>query len=242
MEKISKASSVLEAQQIAAPYLQDPKAIYELEEGRLNNILKQEQIKKTRTETAQIGQLTKKEREDMLQAAETAKTAIPILQDKIGLIDSLISHEGLNTRVGTTPFDRFGLTDTFTGAGADFAAGVAQLVNKETIDTLINLKARGGTLGALSDQERILLQSAATKIGSYEIKDNGIGTGFYKASEPAFKKELETIKRLAQRALTKASSDVIDSSEKSLLNSFFKSGSFSGNSSTPATINPANYF
>ena len=87
------------------------------------------------------------------------------------------------------------------GAGQDFAAGVTQLVNKETIDTLVNLKERGGTLGALSDQERILLQSAATKIGTWEVKENGIGTGEYNIDEASFKRELQTIKELAQKAL-----------------------------------------
>ena len=68
----------------------------------------------------------------------------------------------------------------------------------------MNLKARGGTLGALSDQERILLQSAATKIGTWEIKKDGIGTGRYRVSEEDFKAELNRIKDLAIKAKARA--------------------------------------
>lgn len=132
-------------------------------------------------------------------------TAQDTLTEKVGLINSLVNHAGLNSRVGPNSFSRnkFALADRF-GTGQDFAAGVQQLVNKETIDTLVNLKARGGTLGALSDQERILLQTAATKIGGWEIKENGFGTGQWNIDETSFKKELETIKRLANKALVKA--------------------------------------
>ena len=125
-----------------------------------------------------------------------------ILTNKVNLIDDLINHPGLDSRVGPNFLARraFAVFDAF-GAGQDFAAGVTQLVNKETIDTLVNLKERGGTLGALSDQERILLQSAATKIGTWEVKENGIGTGEYNIDEASFKRELQTIKELAQKAL-----------------------------------------
>lgn len=126
------------------------------------------------------------------------------LTDKITLIDGLISHSGLDSRVGPNALSRtaFAAADSF-GAGQDFAGGVQNLVAKDTIATLIDLKAKGGTLGALSDQERILLQTAATKIGAWEIKENGVGIGEWNIDEASFKKELETIKSLTQRALTK---------------------------------------
>ena len=135
----------------------------------------------------------------------TAEATTEVLQDKIDLIDNLINHKGLDSRVGPTFLTRgiTSLQDRF-GSGQDFAAGVAQLVNKETIDTLVNLKARGGTLGALSDQERILLQSAATKIGSWEIKKDGIGIGKYNTSEENFKAELNRIKDLTIKAKARA--------------------------------------
>ncbi len=126
-----------------------------------------------------------------------------ILDEKIKLIDNLLVSPGLKSAVGPNWATRIRF-NVFSGARAEFQGGVAQLVNKETIDTLVDLKARGGTLGALSDQERILLQSAATKIGTWEIKKNGIGTGIYNIDEATFKKELEQIKKLAIRAKERA--------------------------------------
>jgi hypothetical protein len=126
------------------------------------------------------------------------------LQDKLGNIDSLINHKGLSNAVGTVALGR--KAPFQIGQKQDFIAGVEQLVSRDTLDTLINLKKAGGTLGALSDQERIMLQSAASKIGTWrKLKDgNVIG---YKASESSFKKELETLKTLTQRALTEAGGD-----------------------------------
>ena len=140
-----------------------------------------------------------------LNPVATAEVTSEILQDKISLIDSLLSSTGLKGSVGVYPIGRFTPFAIDKAARAEFSAGVTQLVNKETIDTLVNLKARGGTLGALSDQERILLQSAATKIGSWEIRDkNNIGTGRYRVSEEDFKKELNRIKDLAIKAKARA--------------------------------------
>jgi hypothetical protein len=73
----------------AGQYVQDPKAKYDLESARLDNILKQAQIDKTKKETAQIGQPTPAETKAAAAAAEQAKNAIPALQDKVNLIDSL---------------------------------------------------------------------------------------------------------------------------------------------------------
>ena len=142
---------------------------------------------------------------EKLQPDMAAQMKADLLDDKINLIDSILTSPGLDSAVGPNYFSREGwsIQDSF-GARSEFQGMVAQLVNKETIDTLVNLKERGGTLGALSDQERVLLQSAATKIGTWEIKKDGFGTGFYKVSEASFKKELEEIKRLAQKAKEKA--------------------------------------
>ena len=128
-----------------------------------------------------------------------------VLQDKISLINGLLAeNSGLNTVVGTFALGRIPTFSALTGKSQEFVGGVKQLISKETIDTLVSLKARGGTLGALSDQERVLLQNAATKIGSWEKKDkNGYGTGRFNVSESVFRKELESIKALAEKAIKK---------------------------------------
>jgi len=135
----------------------------------------------------------------------SAEVTAEILQGKVDLIDDLSKHPGLDSRVGpgVTTRGLFTIQDRF-GAGQEFAAGVKLLVGRETIDTLINLKARGGTLGALSDKERELLEQSTTKIGSWEIKKNGEGTGRWNVTEKAFKAELDRIKDLAIRAKARA--------------------------------------
>ena len=63
--------------------------------------------------------------------------AIDAITKKVSDIDDLIGHAGLNTRVGPTGFARSGLlhtggiADKVTGAGADFAGGVKQLIAQD---------------------------------------------------------------------------------------------------------------
>jgi len=51
-----------------------------------------------------------------------------------------------------------------------------------------------------------MLQSAATKIGTWAIHNKNGNVVGYRVSESVFKKELDNIKMLAQRALTLAGS------------------------------------
>lgn len=253
VQRIQSAKTPQDAIAMGAKFLQDPMAKYELESARLDNILKEEELKMTplkrqllseqiateRTQRAQIGQPTATETKAALEAEALAKDAIPIAQDKLNLIDSLLASPGLKGSVGAYGIARFTPFSADKAARQEFAAGVNQLVNKETIDTLINLKARGGTLGALSDQERILLQSAATKIGSWMQKDkNNNPTGKFEVSEAAFKAELQNIRTLTQRAYDKAAGSVISTADKAVLNAMWSGVS----ASTPAFINPADYF
>lgn len=152
---------------------------------------------------------TKEEKQALIDSAESLK-AIPALTDKINAINGLIDSGNYKSIVGTTAFGRSPSilalsTDSFTGKAQEALGTIKQLISRETLDNLINLKKAGGTLGALSDQERIMLQNAATKIGSWEVLDSkGNPTGRYNVSEAFFKKELETIKNLTQRAINNA--------------------------------------
>ena len=143
------------------------------------------------------------------------------LQDKISQIDDLISKVSTTGSgvIGPTWLARWSTGNTLSGKEQEFVGSVKQLISKETLDTLVNLKKAGGTLGALSDQERVMLQNAATKIGNWEKKDkNGNGKGVWAVSESAFKTELETIKKLTQRALENAGGNtgVINALEQNL--------------------------
>jgi hypothetical protein len=139
------------------------------------------------------------------QQAKASETKVSVLQDKINLIDSLLTSKGLAGSVGPYAVARWTPFQPDKADRQEFSAGVNQLISKETVDTLLNLKAQGGTLGALSDQERIMLQNAASKIGTWMQKDkNGNSTGKFEISEEAFKKELNNMKDLAQKAMTRA--------------------------------------
>lgn len=136
------------------------------------------------------------------QTAEstTKNTAISDFQNKITNIDTAISDEsGLSAAVGTNIFGR--LPTPFSGDRQRFISEVEQIVSTDALNALIKAKQAGATFGALSDTEMEILRSSATKIGSWAIKDkNGKTTG-YNVEESEFKKELETLKSLTQKAL-----------------------------------------
>ena len=90
-----------------------------------------------------------------------------------------------------------------TGEKTNFIASVEQVINQLTLDNLIKLKAQGGTLGALSDQERVMLSSAATKIGSLRIGEIGNVKG-YRGTQENFVKELTTIRSGLEAARVRA--------------------------------------
>lgn len=153
-----------------------------------------------------------------ISQADAATTNI--INDKIKLIDDIKnSVQGANA-VGPNKLARFSATSWATGKKQEFIGKVEQLISQGTLDALLNLKRAGGTLGALSDQERIMLQNSASKIGAWTMRDkNGRVTG-YKVSEKAFKAELDNLKMLAQRAIQNAGSQtgVINSLEQYLAN------------------------
>lgn len=180
------------------------------------------QLQKLRTEISLLGQPTAEERKLQAEALRNAETAIPLLQDKVNLIDTLLTHPGLASQVGPNNLARIPVTAEMTGAAQEFLGGVNQLINKETIDTLVNLKERGGTLGALSDTERVMLQQAASKLGTWQIKE-GNQQGKFNVSEAAFKAELKNIQDLANRALIKARGSIYTDEEEAAFQSLNES-------------------
>jgi hypothetical protein len=216
----------------AGAYLQDPKAQYELESAKLD----------VATKKAQLAKLTEPSKDEQA-AVEKAKAAIPVAQDKLKLIDSLINSAGLAGAVGPNPLARSAVDfNFFTGVRQDFIAGVNQLTNQDTLDALLNLKAQGGSLGALSDSEGALLRQAASKIGSWAIHDGSGNVVGFNTTDASMKAELQTIRNLTQRALENAASSagLVTPDEKNALQSFLTAPSTT--SSTPAVINPAAYF
>jgi hypothetical protein len=131
-------------------------------------------------------------------------TTTNIINDKIKLIDDIKNSVAGANAVGPNALARFSLSSWATGKKQEFIGKVEQLISQGTLDALLNLKKAGGTLGALSDQERIMLQNAASKIGAWTIRDSSGRVKGYKVSERAFKAELDNLKTLAERALQNA--------------------------------------
>jgi HD superfamily phosphohydrolase YqeK len=140
-----------------------------------------------------------------IQAQYEMEQKIPSLQDKINSIDELLNSKSYEKVVGTAKLGRLPIISKFTGEAQTAVGAIHQLIQKETIDTLLALKKQGGTLGALSDSERLLLQSAATKLGDWEIKDDKLnGVGRWNIDEDSFEKELKQLRTLAERAISNA--------------------------------------
>jgi len=237
LSQIKAATSVEDAIEIAGSSLQDPKAKYEIQGMLIDMEYKRAQIQKLRRETEEVGQPTASERKAIEAEKKAQETMLPVLRDKVALIDSLKDATGLSAAVGPNPLAWFSSSNWYTGVKDDFIAGVNQLINKETMDTLINLKAQGGTLGALSDQERILLQTAASKIGTWQVFDDTGKVVGYKTSEETFKKELDNLRYLTQRAIEKAQGQLFNEAEANTLDAVYGQPTQSG-----TEFNPNNYF
>jgi hypothetical protein len=91
-----------------------------------------------------------------------------------------------------------GAFNKLTGAQQNFIGDVEQLRSELNLDTLINAKSQGATFGALSDNELKMLASAATKIGTWAMKDSDGNVTGYNTSESAFKKEVNKINNFAK--------------------------------------------
>ncbi len=212
VKTIQGSKNELAAATAAGKYLSKPEYTFKtLADGRdvmidkLGNVVK----------VVSAAPLSKEEKE-ALAAAEQAKKSVPVLQDKIKEIDDLSGSLDTilgNGAVGPNALVRSSVLSPITGDKQNFIAGVQQLVSQETLSQLINLKQAGGTLGALSDGERETLQSAATKIGTWTMKDKDGNVTGYNTTEKAFKKELETIKKLTQRAVDNAMGKTLTNDE-----------------------------
>lgn len=256
IKQISGAKSVQEAINVGGASLGAGFRM-QMESHALDLKLKNAQIAKIDLETSLIGQPTAAELKAEREAMQSAEKAIPLLNNKITLFDTLMKSNALDSVVGTsfltrTPSGIIGKTlatlsvvgapsalggtvDQLTGERQSFIAGVEQLISKEFLDNLIVVKGQGATFGALDKGEREALVQAATKIGNWRIRKGDSDTGKiigYDASEKAFKAELNILKDLTRTALTRAQGDILSTDERSLIDSLYESN----------TINPSFYF
>ena len=175
-----------------------------------------------------------KEASDAEQVARQQGIA---LGEKVNVINAALNSPGLGSTVGTTPLGRpakglgeaiigstplsipqfiGGTFDVTTGARQNFIASVENLVSREFLDNLINVKAQGATFGALTEKEQLALTQAATKIGTWRLEDkNGKVIG-YNASEKDFRTELERIRNLTRKAYEVATGSAWTDDEQSV--------------------------
>ena len=116
---------------------------------------------------------------------------------KILNITGLLNNSSLDSAVGPSALARTSM-NLFTGAKSNFIAGVEQMVDQLNLDKLIQAKGSGATFGQLSDNELRVLASAATKIGTWRLKDDAGNTIGYKTNEKDFKAELDVINNFAK--------------------------------------------
>lgn len=141
--------------------------------------------------------VSEKDREEITQ------TSIG-LQNTLDTIDNLLSDDywsqiALQGMVGPVGLTRL-KSPIAAGAYAKFLGDVSFILNNETLNKLISAKQGGATFGALSDSERVMLQNAATKLGTWAIRDGDTIKGF-RVAEKDFIAELNRIKELAQTSM-----------------------------------------
>lgn len=158
----------------------------------LERQIKQAQLQKYQLDAAKaLEELNKVPSGTNIQAQAQAK-------GNIDLIGELVSDSNLKGAVGPTFLTRLAPIGRFTGGKSNFIAGIEQLRSNLNLEALITAKSRGATFGALSDQELRVLANAASKIGSWAIKDEDGNVIGYKASESDFRKELDKINNFAK--------------------------------------------
>lgn len=117
----------------------------------------------------------------------------------ISLIDSILNNSsGLEDSVGTTQIGSRNILPFNQGDVNKFRSEVVALSSLMTLDTLKNLKASGATLGAISEKELRVLQTANTQLGLALDKD-GNPTGRSRLSESDFKNRLADIQSAAYK-------------------------------------------
>lgn len=201
--KMFNAKTLAEATKLGGQYV-----------GALDRQVKLANIAQSNASTARIYADIAKDR-----ATEQAKKAGVVLtpvsaariQGEVSSLNNLATSSGIKGAVGTSFATRRttgffgnlgrtltlgnlqGVKGTVTGETSNFIAGVEQLREQSTLDKLVEAKASGATFGALSDGERQTLAAAASRLGTWAIKDNTGKVVAYNTSEKEMKKELDTI-------------------------------------------------
>ena len=131
-------------------------------------------------------------------------------------LDAIQKNNAIRSAVGPSWLGRFvgsGWDTQVTGQKQNFIGDVEQMISKEFLQNLIDVKAQGATFGALQKAEQDALTQSATKIGNWRITE---GSGEdrkvvgYNASEKDFKAEIDKITGLAKKSYIVAGGSLED--------------------------------
>lgn len=125
-----------------------------------------------------------------------------------------------------------GSPDQITGEQQNFIGAVEQMISQEFLDSLVEVKAAGGTFGSLDKGERDALTNAATKIGSWRIREGNEDSGKvlgYNIDQDNFVAEVNTILELARLAEQRATGKLYTAEEQQVLDDVFDTGFDPGN-------------
>jgi hypothetical protein len=129
-------------------------------------------------------------------AATDANNKLQTIDAILGVFEGGGSSSVVGTGFGIGPgFKNLWETEV-TGESGMLLANVEKLISQQTLQTLIDLKKSGGTLGAVSQTELDILINAATNLGSNNIAmrdSNGTIVGF-KIPESQFVAEIKRMK------------------------------------------------
>jgi len=175
----------------------------DLQEKQLGLQLKQQQINTEKAQQAKIYTDISKTQQSLgagfaAPNSPQGQQQLAQSQTQIQQINDIINNKNLGSAVGPNRLSRYSPIAFYSGARTNVIGDIEQLRSQLNIQALIDAKAKGATFGALSDQELQTLSSAATKLGTYAIKDgNGKIIG-YEASKKDFTDELNKISNFAK--------------------------------------------
>ena len=131
------------------------------------------------------------------EAAAKQEAIVSSTSETHSLINDILGNTGgLSDSVGSWAVGRTNFSALNNAEVKKFRADLVGLSSVITLDTLKNLKASGATLGAISEKELNILQTAGTRLGLL-TDESGKITGRSNLSEKDFKTRLQEIQTSA---------------------------------------------
>ena len=163
---------------------------------------------------------------ETLKKSEEYKNQLLVQQDlnqRLDTINSVLDSNALSLMVGPNFLSRRSILNAaaysnFSGEADLIASKVKQITSQETLNALINAKAKGATFGALSEGELKILSDSATILND-ATKTNSLGQTYFDMSEAAFKEELNRFKTMAKKAFDISNGNILPT--KKLMVEFF---------------------